>query len=100
MDYSSFSYDSFGPRGACYANDIVHVLCSTRRDEVENKLEEWVRAMGSHGGGWVSVEKTRIPEVQWRLELGWELGYQSTGREFGKCELYPFPPPLISCFVG
>ena len=26
-----------------YADDIV--LCSTRRDEVENKLEEWRRAM-------------------------------------------------------
>ena len=36
-----------------------------------------------------SSKETRIPEVQWRLELGWELGYQSTGREFGMCELYP-----------
>ena len=40
-------------------------------------------------GGAGDQKETRIPEVQWRLEPGWELGYQSTGREFGKCELYP-----------
>ena len=64
-----------------YDDDIV--LCSTRREDVESKLEEWRRAMIN------SSKETRIPQVQWRLELGWELGYQSTGREFGMCELYP-----------
>ena len=64
-----------------YDDDIV--LCSTRREDVESKLEEWRRAMIN------SSKETRIPEVQWRLELGWELGYQSTGREFGMYELYP-----------
>ena len=30
-----------------YADDIV--LCSTRREEVENKLEEWRRAVEDRG---------------------------------------------------
>ena len=30
-----------------YDDDIV--LCSTRREEVENKLEEWRRAMEDRG---------------------------------------------------
>ena len=63
-----------------YDDDIV--LCSTRREEVENKLEEWRRAMEDRGLE-ISRKTTRVPEVQWRLELEWELGYQSTGREFG-----------------
>ena len=71
-----------------YYDDIV--LCSTRREEVENKLEEWRRAMEDRGLE-ISRKKPVLPEVQWRLELGWELGYQSTGREFGKCELDPMP---------
>ena len=70
-----------------YDDDIV--LCSTRREEVENKLEEWRRAMEDRGLEISRKKPGRIPEVQWRLELGWELGYQSTGREFGMCELYP-----------
>ena len=69
-----------------YDDDIV--LCSTRREEVENKLEEWRRAM-EYRGLEISRKKPVYLEVQWRLELGWELGYQSTGREFGMCELYP-----------
>ena len=72
-----------------YDDNIV--LCSTRREEVENKLEEWRRAMEDKGLEISIMKETRmyIPEVQWKLELGWELGYQSTGRAFGMCELYP-----------
>ena len=66
-----------------YADDIVNliVLCSTRRDEVENKLEEWRRTMEDRG---LKIgRKTAASEVQRRWDIGRKLIYQSTWREFG-----------------
>ena len=53
-----------------YADDTV--LCSTRRDEVENKLEEWRRAISRQGGGWRSVE--RNPYTLGPIEIGTWMG--------------------------
>ena len=39
-----------------YADDIV--LCSTRKEGVENKLEEWRRAMEDRGLKIISRNKT------------------------------------------
>ena len=41
-------------RGACYADDIV--LCGTRSEIVENKLEEWRRAMEVR---WLKVNRKK-----------------------------------------
>ena len=46
-DYSSFSFVLVPVVNVIYDDDIV--LCSTRREEVENKLEEWRRAMEDRG---------------------------------------------------
>ncbi len=73
-----------------YDDDIV--LNITRREEVENKLEEWKRLWKT--GDWRSVKRNLAVYLrfdQWRLELGWKLGYQSTGREFGNCIRNCFP---------
>ena len=66
-----------------YADDIV--LCGTRSEVVENKLEEWRRVMEDRGLK-INRKKTVYPEVPCRWELGWKLGYQYTGREFGTSE--------------
>ena len=36
-----------------------------------------------------------ILEVQWRWELGWELRYQTTGRELGKNDYSPVHLTII-----
>ena len=45
MDVSACGIKDLSTWCKLYADDIVIVLCSTRREEVENKLEEWRRAM-------------------------------------------------------
>ena len=70
-----------------YDDDIV--LCSTRREDVENKLEGWRRAMEDRG-----LEISRKKPVHLRFNGDWNLDGNSdinlhVGREFGKCELYP-----------
>ena len=32
------------------------------------------------------LKRNGLPEVQFRSELGWKLGYQYTGRDFGTIE--------------
>ena len=49
-----------------YDDDIV--LCSTRREEVENKLEEWRRAMEDRG-----LEISRKKPVYLRFNGDWNL---------------------------
>ena len=49
-----------------YDDDIV--LCSTRREEVENKLEEWRRAMEDRG-----LEISRKNPVYLRFNGDWNL---------------------------
>ena len=69
-----------------YDDDIV--LCSTKREEVENKLEEWRRAMEDRG-----LEIGRKKPVCLRFNGDWNLDGNSDinlwGENFIKCELYP-----------
>ena len=47
MDVSAFRIKDLSPWCMLYADDIV--LCGTRKEEVEKKLEEWRRAMEDRG---------------------------------------------------
>ena len=51
-----------------YADDIV--LCGTRSEVVENKLEEWRRAMRQRAED--QYKENCLPEVQCRWELVWK----------------------------
>ena len=74
-----------------YDDDIV--LCSTRREEVENKLEEWRRAMEDRG-----LEISRKKPVYLRFNGDWNLDGNSdinlqgvvgeTGHAFCNCDLH------------
>ena len=64
-----------------YADDIV--LCSTRSEVVEKKLEEWRRAMEDRG---LKINRTKTVYLRFNVEIGWKLRYQSTGTEFGTSE--------------
>ena len=65
-DYSSFSFVLVPVVNVIYDDDIV--LCSTRREEVENKLEEWRRAMEDRG-----LEISRKKPVYLRFNGDWNL---------------------------
>ena len=64
-DYSSFSF-VLVPVDMLYDDDIV--LCSTRNEEVENKLEEWRSAMEDSG-----LEISRKKPVYLRFNGDWNL---------------------------
>ena len=67
MDVLAQGIKDLSPWRMFYADYIV--LCGTRREVVEKKLEEWRRAMEDRG-------------------LGWKLRYQSAGTEFGTSEYF------------
>ena len=50
-----------------FADEIV--LRSTRREEVETKLDEWRMAVQDKGLN-INIKKMYMPNVQWRWELG------------------------------
>ena len=72
MDVSACRINDLSPWCMFYTYDIV--LCGTRREEVENKLEEWRRAMEDRGLK-INIKDNFLREVQWRWELGWKLRY-------------------------
>ena len=55
MDVLAGGIKDLSPWCMLYADDIV--LCGTRREEVENKLEEWRRAMKDRGLK-INIKKT------------------------------------------
>ena len=65
VDVLAHGIKDLSPWCMIFADDIV--LCNTRREEIEKKLEEKRRALE---GLKISRKKT-IPEFQWR----WELRY-------------------------
>ena len=56
-----------------YADEIV--LFGTRREEVENKQEEWRMATYGIQGAEDQLKENCMPDVQWRWELGCNMGY-------------------------
>ena len=67
-----------------HANDIV--LCAIRREVVENKLEEWIRAMEDRGLK-INRRKTVFPRFNGHGNSDGN-SYQSTGTEFGTSEYF------------
>ena len=70
MDVLAGGIKDLSPWCMLYADDIV--LCGTRREEVENKLEEWRRAMKDRGLK-INIKKT----VYLRLNGDGNLGGNS-----------------------
>ena len=83
MDVLARVIKDLPPGCMLYADDIV--LCGTRSQVVEKKLEEWRRAMEDRGLK-INSKKTVYLRFKRRWELGWKLRYQSTGTEFGTSE--------------
>ena len=85
MDVLAHGIKDLSPWCMLYADDIV--LCGTRREVVENKLEEWRRAMEDRGLK-ININKTVYLRFNVDGNLDGKLRYQSTGTAFGTSKYF------------